>query len=103
MATTNPNDTPLSDVDLKGLQQLMLDTRMVSTHLATVTTEMKTKTRISGLPVFVSLLAVAANEAKEMLNQTTNRDENSYLATQLASRLLTLADVVLSMSPQDGK
>lgn len=102
MAQETETLTPEDEKDLEATAELMVHTKLVTDHLALVVQDIRRETGIQGLPIFVGLLAVALQEASLMLSTPTvdTLDKKVFLATQLAQRLLTTGDAVLSMVPQ---
>jgi hypothetical protein len=93
------------DPDVQATVELMLNTKMVTDHLSLVIQDIRRHTQIQGLPLFVGLLAVAVQEANLMLATVEGYDKQVFLASQLATRLLTTGDVVMSMvkRPDDDR
>lgn len=97
-----PTDSTQDEKDQQVAVQMMVETKLVTDHLALVVQDIRRETRIQGLPLFVGLLAVAVQEASLMLSVTDDQDKKVFLASQLASRLLTTGDAVMSMVKLDG-
>src|SRR5579872_3399765 len=57
---------------------------------------------ISPLAIFVTLLAAAGAEAKLMIESEGDRDKKVFLTTQLAARVLSLGDIVMSFIEEEG-
>lgn len=93
-----------NEKDVQATVEMMVQTKLVTDHLALVVQDIRRETRIQGLPLFVGLLAVAVQEANLMLSVTDDYDKKVFLASQLASRLLTTGDAVMSMvAPNEAK
>lgn len=95
------NQPKLSDediADLKATAKMMEDVKIASDHLSQVAADMR-KEGLLGLPLFVSLLGVVAQEGARMVNLVPEDKPNHriFLASQLAGRVLTTGEAIMKL------
>lgn len=91
-------------LDILAAAKMLADAKQATKHMAEVANDLR-NIGINGIPLFVGLLATVAQQANVMLSDISDEEEKAkekriYLASQLATRTITVADSIMSMVGQ---